>query len=49
MDHPFLVGFIVLAVAAAIGYTVEQYVWAKALAALATVALIAAAYAQLLR
>lgn len=50
MDSPFLVGFVILAVVAAVGYGVERmHHLAKPAAMLATLALIGAAVAQLLR
>lgn len=49
MDHPFLVGFIVLAVVAVIGYGVERFrSWAAPLAALSALALIADALVRAL-
>lgn len=43
MDHPFLTGFIILAIVIAIGLAGERWRWAPAVAVVATVALIAEA------
>lgn len=50
MENPFLVGFILLAFVAGVGYGTERYsAWAKPAAVLATVALTGAALLQFLR
>lgn len=50
MDHPFLIGFLILGAVWLIGATVERFhAWARPAAALATVALIAESVWLILR
>lgn len=49
MENPFLAGFLILAAVAGVGYSAERSSWAKPAAVLATLALILAAAAQLVR